>query len=313
VFADPANAARTLLYDPAVLDWSAPLLDAFGVPRAALPRCVGTSHAFGTLVLDTRRRIPLRACSGDQSAAIFAFGPPTTGTVFVNVGTGAFVQRIVRDGTAPPPRGLLKSVVHARTDDVRGATYVHEGTVNGGYAAVEWLRGRVGLDVLRILATLRTALPPDDVELLFINGVGGLGAPYWLPAFPTEFVGLDGQASDAPAEMQQIAAVVDSIAFLVAVNVLILHRAAPLQRLVVTGGLASCDYLCEVLAEATGLTVERPALREASARGIAFLAAGQPVDWQAAPLERAFAPAGHARVLRRFERWREEMARRGAK
>ncbi|MCE3284478.1 MAG: glycerol kinase [Steroidobacteraceae bacterium] len=313
-FADPANAARTLLYDPAVLDWSAPLLKSFGIPREVLPRCVGTAHAFGTLVLDSRRRIPIRACSGDQSAAIFAFGPPTTGTVFVNVGTGAFVQRIARDGTASAPRGLLKSVVFAGTDDLHDAVYVHEGTVNGGYAAVDWLRGRVVLDVARILATLRTSLPPDDVELLFMNGVGGLAAPYWLPAFPIEFVGLDGQPPGAaPAEMQQIAAVVDSIAFLVAVNVSILHRVAPLQRLVVTGGLAGCDYLCEVLAEATGLTVERPALREATARGIAFLAAGQPVDWQAAPLERAFAPSGRARVLGRFERWRGAMAQRGAK
>jgi glycerol kinase len=313
-FADPANAARTLLYDPAVLDWSAPLLEAFGIPREALPRCVGTAHAFGTLALDPRRRIPMRACSGDQSAAIFAFGPPTTGTVFINVGTGAFVQRIVRDGTASPPRGLLKSVVYARTDDRHGAVYVHEGTVNGGYAAVDWLQGRVGLDVARILATLRTSLSPDDVELLFMNGVGGLGAPYWLPTFPIEFVGLDGQAPGAvPAEMQQIAAVVDSIAFLIGVNVSILHRAAPLQRLVVTGGLAGCDYLCEVLAEVTGLTVERPTLREATARGIAFLAAGQPMDWQAAPLERAFAPSGRARVRSRFERWRVAMAKRVAK
>ena len=51
------------------------------------------------------------------------------------------MQRIVRYGTAPPPRGLLKSVVYARTDDLHGAVYVHEGTVNGGYAAVDWLRG----------------------------------------------------------------------------------------------------------------------------------------------------------------------------
>ncbi|HET9694033.1 MAG TPA: FGGY-family carbohydrate kinase, partial [Steroidobacteraceae bacterium] len=146
------------------------------------------------------------------------------------------------------------------------------------------------------------------------NGIGGLGAPFWLPAFPTEFVGLDGQPLPAPApELQQIAAVVDSIAFLVAVNVLAMHRAAPLHRLVVTGGLASCDYLCEVLADVTCLAVERPSVREATARGIAFLAADQPGDWQPAPLERTFAPTGRGAVLARFERWREAMAARGGR
>ena len=311
--ADPANASRTLLYDPAVLDWSAPLLEAFELPRSALPRCVGTTHAFGTLTLDERRRVPLRACSGDQSAAVFAFGPATAGTCFVNVGTGAFVQRIARDGTAAPPRGLLKSVVEARMADVQSATYVHEGTVNGALAAVEWLRSRVGIDVPRTLATLRHALPPEQVELLFINGVGGLGAPWWRPSFPVEFLALDGTPPRAQAgELQQVAAIVDSVAFMIAVNVDALHRSAPLERLVITGGLAACDYLCEVLAEVTGLTVERPALREATARGIAFLAAGHPDHWQTVPLERSFSPARRARVLGRYARWREEMGKRGA-
>ncbi|HXW10716.1 MAG TPA: FGGY family carbohydrate kinase [Steroidobacteraceae bacterium] len=313
LFADPANASRTLLYDPAVLDWSAPLLEAFELPRSALPRCVGTTHAFGTVTLDERRRVPLRACSGDQSAAVFAFGTPTPGTCFVNVGTGAFVQRIAHDRASPPPRGLLKSVVQARTDDVHGAAYVHEGTVNGALAAVEWLRGRVGIDVTRALATLRHALPPDQVELLFMNGVGGLGAPWWLPSFPVEFVSLDGAPPRASVgELQQLAAIVDSVAFLIAVNVDGLHRGAPLERLVVTGGLAGCDYLCEVLADVTRLKVERPALREATARGIAFLAAGQPDHWQPVPLERTFSPAGRPRVLARYARWREEMGKRGA-
>ena len=311
---DPANASRTLLYDPAVLDWSAPLLEAFGLPRSVLPRCVGTVHPFGTLTLDEHRRVPLRACSGDQSAAVFAFGTPTADTCFVNIGTGAFVQRIARDRTSAAPRGLLRSVVHAHTHDLQGATYVHEGTVNGALAAVEWLRARVGLDVPRTLATLRQSLRSDQVELLFMNGVGGLGAPYWLPSFPVEFVALDGTPPRAAAlgELQQMAAVVDSIAFLVAVNVEGLHRAAPLERLVVTGGLASCDYLCEVLAEVTGLEVARPALREATARGIAFLAAGQPGHWQSVPVERSFTRAGRARVHDRYARWREEMAKRGA-
>jgi glycerol kinase len=308
---DPANASRTLLFDPAILDWSAPLLEAFGIERSLLPACVGTDHGFGTLVLDPQRRVPLRACSGDQSAALFAFGPPSGSTAFVNVGTGAFVQRVVRDGTASPPRGLLKSVVQAHTDDVQGATWCHEGTVNGAYAAVDWLRGRVGLDVLRTLANLRAALPSDRVEWLFMNGVGGLAAPYWVPDFASGFVGVDGTVPTAPPpDLQQIAAVAESISFLIGVNVLAMHRAAPLQRLVITGGLASCDYLCEVLAAVTGLQVDRPAVREATARGIAFLAASQPADWQPVPLERSFVPEPGAAVRRRFERWREETEKR---
>lgn len=317
LLADPANASRTLLYDPALLDWSDPLLDIFGLPRAALPRCVGTLHPYGTLDLGAGRHVPLRACSGDQSSAVFAFGVPAPAVAFVNVGTGAFVQRVARDATGLPPRGLLKSVLTADTDDVKSALYSHEGTVNGGYAAVEWLRGRVALDVPRALASLASlasTLPDGDVPVMFMNGIGGLGAPYWLPAFETGFVDASGRAValDAVDELQLVAAVVDSIAFLIATNVALMRRAAPLRKIVVTGGLAGCDYLCDILADVTDLPVERPEVHEATARGIAFLAAERPRGWQAAPTERVFTPSGRSTVIARHERWREAMAARGA-
>jgi glycerol kinase len=313
VVADPANASRTLLFDPAIGDWSEPLLEAFGIARAALPRCVGTAHDFGTLALDAESRVPMRACSGDQSAAMFAFGSPQPSTAFVNVGTGAFIQRIVSATAMVAPRGLLRSVVSARTDDIQGAIQCHEGTVNGAYAAIEWLRPRVGIDVLRALASLHSAVTPETPELLFMNGVGGLGAPYWLPAFEPQFVDAEGRVVDTPAEdLAQVAAVVDSIAFLVGVNVGLMQRASPLRRIVITGGLASCDYLCEVIAAVTGLAVDRPQLHEASARGIAFLAAGQPADWQPVPVERTFKLGERAAVLDRYARWKLAMAERGA-
>ncbi len=100
-----------------------------------------------------------------------------------------------------------------------------------------------------------------------MNGIGGLGAPYWLPDFQSEFLAPAGGSAthvDNATELQQIGAVVESIAFLIAVNVLAMHRATPLQRLTITGGLAACDYLCEVLAEVTQMTVERPTLLEAT-------------------------------------------------
>ena len=315
-FADPANASRTLLFDPAVLDWSPPLLEAFGIPRGILPRCVGTTHDFGTVDAGNGRTLPLRAVSGDQSAAVFAFGPPELTTAYVNAGTGAFAQRLVLDGSAPTPAGLLKSVLHARTDETHGALYCHEGTVNGGFAALEWLAGRIGIDIKRALGTLSVALAGNDVPVLFMNGVGGLAAPWWIPDFPIEFAGVErGEATDAAGatELQQVAAVVESIAFLIAVNLRLMQRTAPLQRVMVTGGLAGCDYLCEVLASVTGLRVDRPELLEATARGIAFLAAGQPSDWQPVTITRSFAPEGAHGSRRRFERWQQAMAARGAR
>jgi glycerol kinase len=296
--ADPANASRTLLFDPATLDWSQPLLDAFGIARQCLPACVPTRHAYGHLRVGARR-IPVTACTGDQSAAAFAFGTPDAQVALANVGTGGFVQRAA-PADAALPDGLLRSVLRS---DGKGAVYSHEGTVNGAGSAVEWLRGRVALDVERALGSL--AVRCGDEVPLFMNGVGGLGAPFWLPDFPVEFIG------DAD-ETLRLAAVIESVAFLLRVNLDAMRRAGALREARITGGMARCDYLCQSLADLCGLVVRRHELREATARGVAFLAAGEPREWSAVPVERDFEPRPNAPLAARHDRWLAEMAARGA-
>jgi glycerol kinase len=67
------------------------------------------------------------------------------------------------------------------------------------------------------------------------------------------------------------------------------------------------------LADLTGLRVERRNVREATARGIAFLAAGQPEGWEAVPVETVFEPASNPALAARHAHWRSEMALRGAR
>jgi len=295
---DPSNASRTQLYDPAQGDWAEPLLTAFGVPRSVLPECVPTIHDFGTLY-GGDESWPLRACTGDQSAAVFASGLPRADTAYVNVGTGAFVQCLA-DGPTRVPDGLLRSVLFA---DGERTQYTLEGTVNGAGSAVDWLRERTGLDVERALAAL--ALPGSAAAEppLFLNGIGGLGAPFWRHDFESAFVG-DGD------ELARLRAVIESIAFLLCVNLERMQSACAIRRIAVSGGLARCDLLCGVLAAQSGLTVARLRQCEATARGVAFLAAGQPRSWDPVPVEAEFLPAPHCGLDARYRRWRGAMEQR---
>jgi glycerol kinase len=298
--ADPANAARTLLFDATTLQWSPDMLRLFDLEAEQLPACVPTRHRFGHVDC-AGRLVPLAACTGDQSAAAFALGEPDTGCALVNVGTGAFIQRIAPPG-ATLPDGILRSVVCADTD---GVLTSHEGTVNGAGSALDWLRGLVAIDVDRGLAVLATQESQAADVPLFMNGVGGLGAPFWLPDFPCEFVGTgDDQA--------RLTAVIESMAFLLCVNLERLARSAPLSRIRISGGLARNDYLCRCLASLSALPVERPAAVEATARGVAYLAAGKPASWHNVPIERTFAPAEWRTLASRYSRWRSEMASRAA-
>ncbi|CAN5137557.1 glycerol kinase GlpK [soil metagenome] len=285
---DPANASRTLLWDYRARDWSPPLLEQFGIPRRVLPDCVGNRYAFGTL---ESHGIPCEICTGDQSAVPFAFGAPDPTIAYANLGTGAFVQRLIR---RPPdaPHGLLVSVGWQAGDETM---YLLEGTVNGAGSALDVMQQ----DTIANFACVPGAQPP-----LFLNGIGGLGSPYWLPDFASRFVGN----GDAAARLQ---AVVESVAFLLQENLAMMRDlAGPLAAVVVTGGLAARDGLCQAIADVSVLPVLRPGVREATARGLAWLVADRPAGWDVA-MQR-FGPEPDAPVRSRFVRWREAMAAAGA-
>lgn len=292
---DPANASRTLLFDSANLDWSDELLTLFGIERRWLPLCGPTRGMFGTLrVADWRGHaanetaanctIALRAVSGDQSVVPFGFGEIDDTTLYLNLGTGAFLQRALNERPAHP-EPLLGSVLMA---DATQRRYSLEGTVNGAGSAIALFCAQEHSDEAALwsafealprqgrdsqpLATEQAATTP-----VFINTVGGLGSPWWREELAGGFLGAeDRDASPAAAadtsRLGRFAAVVESIAFLIAANARELARYGPLARVRVAGGLARSDGLCRRLASLLSIPVLRGEL-EISARGCAAVAA----------------------------------------
>ena len=293
--ADPANAARTLLWNLRMLDWDPWLLELFGVPVEALPRCVPTRHGFGMLRVH-EQRLPLTIATGDQSAALFALGAPAPDTVYVNLGTGAFMQRVFPQ--PPDVAGLLTSVVYR---DEGRSYYVLEGTVNGAGTALRWAEQEWGLDDIE--ARLPAWLARDGDIPLFLNGVAGLGAPFWVADFPSRLIG-----SGEP--WQKTCAVVESIVFLLQTNLEVVQKISPAsKRLLITGGLARLDGLCQRLADLSGLPVYRPAEHEATARGTAYQLAGFPENWPEEKPGDGFRPKPNPGLARRYKDWRAEMNR----
>ncbi len=292
---DPANAARTLLWSIRTLEWDPWLLELFRIPAQTLPLCVLTRHALGTLHVNDQR-IPLTIASGDQSAALFALGQPSPETLYVNMGTGAFIQRAFQQ--QPDTSGLLSSVVYR---DASRALYVLEGTVNGAGAALKWAEQEWGLK--NIEEQLSEWLARAGDVPLFLNGVAGLGAPFWAADFPSRLVG-EGEL------WQKAVAVAESMVFLLQVNLGAMQKILPApRRILITGGLARLDGLCQRLADLSGLPMVRPVEHEATARGIAYLLAGFPEDWPEEKTGNSFTPKPNSELARRYKEWRTEMDR----
>ena len=293
--ADPANAARTLLWNIQSLDWDAGLLHLFSIPASALPPCVPTRHHFGHLEADGQH-IPLTIVNGDQSAALFAYGAPHANSAYINMGTGAFVQRTSGDYPGHQPR-LLTGIVLRDADE---KTYVLEGTVNGAGAALQWIEEDLGLEDLE--QQLPAWLAQDSVEPpLFLNGISGLGAPYWVADFESRF--------SAEAEPWQMAvAVAESIVFLIQANLDLFQKlASPLEQIIASGGLTWYEGLCQRISDLSGLPLYRPAEYEATARGTAWLLAGKPKDWPEPEFGVWFKPRANPALHARYQRWRTAM------
>ncbi len=268
---DPANASRTQLWSPASRDWSGKLLEWFGIPREILPRSVPTRFDYGSLPF-ANRVVPLRVCTGDQAAVPFANGPLQANTLYANIGTGAFVLAPV-DKEIENAAPLLRSVLCSDKDHIIHAL---EGTVNGAGSALSWWAERAGIDVWRSLSTLHRSTLDGMNPPLFINAVGGIASPYWLPEAESRFV--EDSAND---EQGHLVAIVESIAFLLNANIELMRLHLPdLNTLIMGGGLSACPYLGECLADLSQLNVYRLNESELTARGLAYLTADRPAGWR---------------------------------
>jgi glycerol kinase len=297
LLADPANAARTLLWDVQSRDWSRELLAQFDIPRECLPTCVPSRHDFGLLPV-RGQLVPLTVVTGDQPAALFAWGEPDLRALFVNLGTGAFVQRAFA-GEPPDVPGLLRGIAW---QDAERSVGVLEGTVNGAGAAYSWLAAEHGISMTDLAEQVPGWLEKIDRPPLFINGVAGLGSPWWRPDCPVRF----SRGADLPA---QAVAVAESIVFLLMANIEAIAAAAagdcpPTREIIATGGVARLDGLCQRLADLSGLAVIRPAAVEATARGLAVLLGSAPGEHDGC----RFAPAADPGLAARYPAWRQAMA-----
>ena len=293
--ADPANASRTLLWNLRTRDWDPELCRHFGIDPALLPPAVHSRHDFGSLnILDLA--IPLTVVTGDLSAAAFVHGRPQPQQAYVTVGTGAFIQRLASQLPDGNPR-LLNGVVW---DDGSEAWYSLEGTVNGAGSALAWLARQHGTDETLLQEHLPRWCVTEQSPPLFLNGISGLGSPYWRADFASRFIGEGGLESQAVA-------VVESIVFLLVGNLQGMSEviSAP-ESLVISGGLSQVDAFCQRLADLSGIMVRRSSETEGTAKGLAYLLAGMPERWQVQAGD-SFLPHTNTGIKQRYQLWWAEM------
>ncbi len=293
---DPGHAQRTLLWNLQKNDWDDSLLNLFNIPRTLLPKCLYHNSHFGDLALG-KIKIPFTASARDQGASLFARGLPDKDACYINIGTGAFIQRLSEHLHAP--EGLLVSPLWIPENSSAKQYYCWEATVNGAAAAISFLQENTGLQITPVEINQALTRNPGR-ECYFLNAVGGLSAPYWRTDVQSQF-------SEKLSADEKILAWLESLIFQIAVNVRLMDQLGVAQKIYISGGISKADGLCQKLADLLHIPVHRSENTDATLQGIACMAAAIPDGWKYLAEEDIFAPNNNPDLFRGFTLWQSAM------
>ena len=276
---DLTNAAVTGLLDPATGSWDEAICARLGIPIAALATVVDSIGTCGeaSAVLGAP---PVAGIAGDQQASLFGQGCVLPGQGKVTFGTGGMLDVV----TGPAPLGSNRLSqgtfpIVARSEGGQ-ATWGVEAIMLSAGTAVEWLRDDLGVIASAAESDALAASVPDAGGLAFVPALLGLGTPVWDFGARGTLLGITRGSSRA----QLVHAVLDGVAQRAAdlVDAAAADTGSRLAALRVDGGMSANASFLKLLANATGLEVQRSTELEATALGAGLMAGVAIGTWSSA-------------------------------
>ena len=263
---DYTNASRTMLYDIHALRWDKTLLEELDIPEQMLPKVCSSSEVYGYTEIQGAR-IPIAGIAGDQQAALFGQTCFEPGDAKNTYGTGCFLLMNTGETPCKSKNGLLTTIAIGLNGRVQ---YALEGSVFVGGAVIQWLR-----DEMRFFNDSRDAeyyaqKVPDNGGVYLVPAFTGLGAPWWDMYARGAIVGI----TRGTRREHIIRAAQESIAYQVAdlLHAMESDTGITLTQLKADGGASRDMFLMQFQADVMDRIVRRPAIRETTALGAAYLA-----------------------------------------
>lgn len=257
---EPGNASRTSLMDIESGTWSEQLLEIFNVPADCLPIIGYSARPDLRILHGPLHGLPLSGLAGDSHASLFAHAGWKGGVVKATVGTGSSVMATVDESV--DSLDLCRTVAwHLPNEAV---THALEANILSAGATLVWLA-----NILQTTPEELAAHALIESDTVFVPAFDGLGAPWW----DDQAVALVSDLSLSTTRSDLASAALDSVAMQVADVLEALDSAGvSVQTLIVDGGMTVNSFVNEALANASGVSINVPQTREASAVGAGQLA-----------------------------------------
>ena len=264
---DPSTASRTLLFDMNRFEWDEDLLALFDVPRSMLPDVKPSAGLIGEIDFGNDKLLPLHALLVDQQAALFGQACFQAGDMKCSFGTGSFLLMNIGNKPKLSNNGLLTTVGW----NFNGQTaYAFDGGIFVTGSAVQWLRDNLKL-IPDAASSNDAANRSTDLDVVVVPALQGLAAPHWRTDVRGAIFGLNRSTSSDDIVRATLDGIACRVYEVVAAMSQDAGQAPP--HLKVDGGPSGNPYLMQMIADFLNLEVRVSAALEATAIGIANLAA----------------------------------------
>ncbi|XP_072388160.1 glycerol kinase 5 isoform X1 [Diabrotica undecimpunctata] len=263
---DVTNASSTGFYDPFTLDWGI-VAKSLGIPTHFLPKVVANDYDFGETD-ESILGVPIRikCVMADQQSSVLGSGSFTKDDLKLTMGTGAFLDINTSKRIHPSLTGMYPLVGYQLGKEL---VYISEVPCTDAGSVVQWLLHCGFVDNPFITAEM--ALKVEDTKgVFFIPAFSGLGPPINDEKAGTGFIGI----KPVTKKEHLVRAVLESIVYQIVktVDFLKTERVADYSSIKVDGGLSNNDFICQLLADLTGLCIFRLYTSDIAVMGVAFVA-----------------------------------------
>ena len=266
---DYTNASRTMLFNIHTLDWDDKMLEVLDIPREMLPEVRRSSEVYGQTNIGGKggTRIPISGIAGDQQAALFGQGCFKPGDVKNTYGTGCFLLMNTGNKIYQSKNGLVTTIAISLDGEVE---YALEGSVFVGGAVIQWIRDGMHLIQDSCDSEYYAQKVPDNGGVYIVPAFTGLGAPYWDMYARGAILGI----TRGTTQNHIIRAAEESIAYQSADLMWAMEKDTDItiSTLKVDGGASRDHFLMQFQSDILNKEVLRPAIRETTALGAAYLA-----------------------------------------
>ncbi|CAH0590245.1 unnamed protein product [Chrysodeixis includens] len=264
---DVSSASATGFYDPFTMQWAGWGITMLKIPRAALPEVVDTAGDHFTSTLPSIWGHPIRiiSCMADQTASMWGSCCFDIGDVKLTMGTGTFFN--INTGGEPHASvsGLYPIVGWRLCNEL---VYSAEGANNDTASIIKWAQNLGLFNNPEDTADIAMSVPDTD-GVYFIPAFSGLGPPYNDGTAASGFVGMKPSTTKA----HLVRAVLESLAFRTAqlYGCVCNETSYTFNTIRLDGGVSNNDFIAQLVADLTGLRVERPVHVEMSSQGCAHI------------------------------------------